>query len=219
MKKVLVFSGGLDSSILLSSELSQKHSIHPMHFNYGSKHNNREFDAAVLIAEKLGAFLPIQIQLPFINCLFKSDLLKSGGEIPEGHYADDSMKSTVVPFRNGIMLSIAAGYAESIEAETVLIANHSGDHPIYPDCRKSFIRGMNTAVLEGTDYKVRIESPFVDIDKTEIVKIGSSLGVPMHLSYSCYKGERIHCGVCGTCVERKEAFVEAGIEDLTQYEV
>ena len=137
---------------------------------------------------------------------------------PEGHYADPTMKKTVVPFRNGIMLSIAAGYAESLGASQVILGNHFGDHAIYPDCRKDFITPMAEAIKHGTYGEIALLSPFCEVDKTEIAKIGASLGVPFELTWSCYKGGDKHCGKCGTCVERIEAFRLAGVIDLTAYE-
>ena len=148
---------------------------------------------------------------------FKSDLLKTGGDIPEGHYADPSMKKTVVPFRNGIMLSIAAGYAESLDADAIVLGNHFGDHAVYPDCRVDFINPMKEAIEKGTYKGIKLLSPFDTIDKTEIARIGHALNFPFELTYSCYNGEDKHCGKCGTCFERKEAFQLAGIKDPTEY--
>jgi 7-cyano-7-deazaguanine synthase len=158
-----------------------------------------------------------RIGLDFIPNNFKSDLLLSGGDIPKGHYEHESMKRTVVPFRNGIMLSIAAGYAESIGAEQIAIGNHFGDHAIYPDCRKTFIEPMKLAIKEGTEKNITLLSPFCDLKKEDIVKIGEKLLVPMYMTYSCYNGSTDHCGECGTCVERKEAFKLAGVNDPTIY--
>jgi len=153
-----------------------------------------------------------------MNRLFKSDLLQAGGEIPDGHYAEESMKQTVVPFRNGIMLAIAAGYAESIDAEGLVIAAHSGDHAIYPDCREPFMQAMATAMSEGTYARIQLLRPFIATDKAGIAKRGFELGVDFSETWSCYKGGEIHCGVCGTCVERREAFLLAGLQDPTHYE-
>ena len=138
--------------------------------------------------------------------------------IPEGHYADENMKSTVVPFRNGIMLSIACGIAESNGLKRVLIANHGGDHAIYPDCRSSFIRAMNEAMREGTYEHIEILAPYTEITKTDIARRGKQLHVDYAATWSCYKGGEKHCGKCGTCVERKEALRDAGIDDPTEYE-
>jgi len=216
---VVVHSGGLDSTVLLTDCIRTwgKDNIVALNFDYGSKHNERERRAAREICDALDV-RQVQINLPFVGNLFRSDLLHSGGEIPEGHYADESMKRTVVPFRNGIMLSIAVGYAESIGADLVGIANHGGDHFIYPDCRASFIQNFNKAVLEGTEKKVKIYAPYTGLMKQDIVSIGVRVGAPLHLSYSCYKGREVHCGLCGTCIERKEAFQLEGVEDPTVYE-
>ena len=216
MRAVIILSGGMDSATLLAKMLHEGNAIQTLTFNYGSKHNKAEIE----YAKKLAHYYQVPNQvigLPFINELFKSDLLKSGGEIPEGHYTDESQRCTVIPFRNGIMLSIAVGYAESIGFETVAIGNHFGDFSIYPDCRSTFIGWMNQAAKQGTYAGISICSPFLHIMKSHIVKIGDRLGVPYEKTYSCYKGDSISCGKCGTCVERKEAFKEAGVEDPTTY--
>jgi 7-cyano-7-deazaguanine synthase len=153
-----------------------------------------------------------------MNDLFKSDLLRSGGEIPEGHYEASNMKKTVVPFRNGIMLSIAAGYAESIEAEGLVIAAHSGDHAIYADCREEFMAPMAEAIAQGTDVDLQVLRPFIEMRKEDIAAAADELGLDLADTWSCYKGGEIHCGKCGTCVERKEAFLLAKLIDGTVYE-
>ena len=212
MKAIIIYSGGLDSTTLLH-EYRDSIAL-ALTFDYGSKHNAREIEFARLNCERLG--IPHRvISLDFIRDHFKSDLLLSGGDIPEGHYAEDNMKSTVVPFRNGIMLSIAIGLAESNDLDTVLIANHAGDHTIYPDCRPEFIKAMDAAASSGTFNGVRIVSPYCNITKRDIALRGRDLGVDFSLTYSCYKGGDKHCGKCGTCVERKEAL--EGF-DPTEYE-
>jgi 7-cyano-7-deazaguanine synthase len=145
-------------------------------------------------------------------------LLKSGGAIPDGHYEEPSMKSTVVPFRNGIMLAVSCGLAESLEADALVIAAHSGDHAIYPDCREPFMEAMAAAMKHGTYASIELLRPFIDCDKTEIVRRGEALTVDYAMTWSCYKGGEIHCGKCGTCVERQEAFRLAGVADPTVYE-
>ena len=215
-KAVVTFSGGLDSTTLLYWA-AKRYEVNAVTFDYGSKHNEREQSAAKKIAGRLGVPHVI-IRLPFVNEFFKSSLLKSGDEIPEGHYEDSSMRSTVVPFRNGIILSIAVGYAESIEAKSVLYAAHAGDHAIYPDCRPEFLKAISEAGHHGTYLGVEIKDPFINIAKKELVVLGNELGVPFELTYSCYKGGELHCGKCGTCVERKEAFLLAGKPDPTRYE-
>ena len=202
MKAVLVYSGGLDSTTLL---YEYKDSIAlAVSFDYGSKHNKRELEYAALNCKRLG-IRHLVIPLEFMGKYFRSDLLIGGGDIPEGSYADENMKSTVVPFRNGIMLSIAAGLAESYELDAIMLANHSGDHAIYPDCRPEFIEGMAAAVEAGTYNGVKVVSPYCNMTKREIALRGRELGVDFSLTYSCYKGGEKHCGKCGTCVERKEA--------------
>jgi len=186
-------------------------------FDYGSNHNKREQEYAAYHCKQL-SIEHIIIPLSFIHDYFKSSLLEGAEAIPEGHYAAENMKSTVVPFRNGIMLAIACGLAESRGLDTVLIANHCGDHAIYPDCRGAFINAMSAAMSNGTYAKVKINAPYTDISKTDIARIGKMIGVDYAKTYSCYKGGEKHCGKCGTCVERKEALHDAGIDDPTEYE-
>ncbi len=158
-----------------------------------------------------------RIPLDFINRLFDSDLLKSGGEIPEGHYEAESMKKTVVPFRNAIMLSIACGFAESVGAQGLVIAAHDGDHAIYPDCREPFMQAIGNAMLLGTYAKIKLLRPFIEMSKADIAQEGFRLGIDFAQTWSCYQGGEKHCGKCGTCVERREAFALAGINDPTVY--
>jgi len=214
MKKdsVLVYSGGMDSTVMLH-EFKDRISK-AIYFNYGSRHMEKEYARAKLNCDKLGIPL-VKIDLDFIHDLFKSSLLDGSTEaIPDGDYREDSMKSTVVPFRNGIMLSIAAGIAESEEMGQVMIANHAGDHTIYPDCRPEFIVALSTAMTFGTYNEVKINAPYANITKRDIAIIGQGVDVDFENTYSCYKGGDIHCGTCGTCVERKEAL--EGF-DPTQY--
>lgn len=149
---------------------------------------------------------------------FKSSLLEGADAIPEGNYDDDNMRSTVVPFRNGIMLSVACGLAESYGLKHVMIANHYGDHAIYPDCRAGFIDAMSEAMRNGTYDGITIIAPYTSVSKTEIALHGKRLGIDYSETYSCYKGGEKHCGKCGTCRERIEALRDAGIEDTTIYE-
>ena len=202
MKALLIYSGGLDSTTLL---YEYRDSIAlAVTFDYGSKHNAREIACARENCERLG-IRQLVIPLGFIGQYFKSDLLLSGGEIPEGSYADENMKSTVVPFRNGIMLAVAAGLAESYGLDAIMLANHSGDHAIYPDCRPAFIDAFAAAVEAGTYNGVKVISPYCQITKRDIALRGKALGIDYSLTYSCYKGGEKHCGKCGTCTERKEA--------------
>ena len=202
MASLLIYSGGLDSTTML---YEYKDSIAlAVSFDYGSKYNAREIACAAENCRLLGIRHMI-IPLGFIGQYFKSDLLLSGGDIPEGSYADDNMRSTVVPFRNGIMLAVAAGLAESYELDAIMLANHSGDHAIYPDCRPAFIDAFAAAVQAGTYNGVRLLSPYCNMSKRDIALRGKALGIDYSKTYSCYKGGEKHCGKCGTCTERKEA--------------
>lgn len=185
-------------------------------FDYGSNHNAREIECARKQCAALGID-HIIIPLDFMGRYFRSSLLSGAADIPEGHYEDENMKSTVVPFRNGIMLAVACGLAESRDLRHVLIANHGGDHAIYPDCREGFIGAMSRAMSEGTYDGIDIIAPYTTLTKTDIARRGAEIGVDYSLTYSCYKGGESHCGRCGTCVERKEAFRDAGITDPTDY--
>ena len=216
MKVCVLLSGGMDSVVTLYEALGTHEVVSCLSFDYGAKHNPREIPFAQLHARRHHIEHHV-IPLDFMNRLFKSDLLSSGGAIPDGHYAEETMKQTVVPFRNGIMLAIAAGYAESIGADGLVIAAHSGDHTIYPDCREPFMQAMATAIGEGTYAKIQVLRPFIALDKAGIARRGAGLGVDFAETWSCYKGGEIHCGVCGTCVERREAFLLAGLPDPTSY--
>ncbi len=216
MKVCVLLSGGMDSVTALHHAAREHDVVSAVSFDYGSKHNASEIPCAQWHASQLGVPHTV-IALPFVNEHFASDLLQSGGEIPDGHYAEENMKRTVVPFRNGIMLSIAAGFAESRGAEGLVIAAHSGDHAIYPDCREPFMQAMSDAIRLGTYVEIQVLRPFIDSDKTGIARLGAELGVDFARTWSCYKGGTIHCGTCGTCVERREAFLLAGIADPTSY--
>ena len=212
---VIIVSGGMDSITLLHE---YKDSIAlAVTFDYGSNHAMREIECANWHCVRLG-IEHLVIPLDFIHRYFKSSLLEGADAIPEGHYAAENMKSTVVPFRNGIMLAIACGLAESRGLTKVMIANHGGDHAIYPDCRGEFINAMTKAMFKGTYAGVHILAPYTEIKKADIAKRGAELGVDYSRTWSCYKGGEKHCGKCGTCVERKEAFALAGVPDPTEYE-
>lgn len=212
---VIIVSGGMDSITLLYDHKDEI--ALGISFDYGSNHNAREIPFAKMHCERLG-IKHITINLDFMHQYFKSSLLDGAEAIPEGHYADDNMKSTVVPFRNGIMLSIAIGIAESNNLDQVFIANHGGDHTIYPDCRPEFINAIDAAATAGTYNNVKVVAPYTKITKSDIARIGKKLGIDYTETWSCYKGGEVHCGKCGTCVERKEALAEAGIENKTIYE-
>jgi len=211
---LIVLSGGMDSITLLYEY--QADIALALSFDYGSKHNARELPYARLHCERLG-IEHLTIPLSFISQYFQSALLQGGGDIPKGSYDEQNMASTVVPFRNGIMLSIAAGLAESWGLDRVYIANHFGDHAIYPDCRASFIQPMHSAVYEGTSNHVSIEAPYTHISKGAIASHGKRLGIDYSETWSCYEGGDVQCGTCATCIERREAMQEAGIIDPTIY--
>mgnify|MGYP002752701994 FL=1 len=212
---VIVVSGGMDSITLLYEKKDEI--ALGISFDYGSNHNHNELPLAALHCQRLG-IAHVVIPLGFMHQYFKSSLLESGANVPDGSYDEDNMKSTVVPFRNGVMLAVAAGIAESNGLTKVLIANHGGDHTIYPDCRPEFIAAMDAAVEAGTFARVRVVAPYTNISKADIARRGRALGIDYAETWSCYKGGDVHCGTCGTCVERKEALREAGIEDNTTYQ-
>lgn len=215
-KTVLIYSGGLDSSTLLYrlTECEQKE-VMCLNFNYGSKHNEKEREAALKICEDLGSAIRF-FDLP-LGEFIKSSLMQDGGELPEGEYDAPSMKQTVVPFRNAIMLSIAVGIAESIQFNEVALAIHAGDHHIYPDCRPQFFDSMRKAINFGTDTGIFLYAPYLNYSKSNIIREGYDMGVPYGITWTCYKGGNRHCGVCGACDERKKAFIEADRPDPTDY--
>ena len=217
---VVLLSGGMDSAALLFEALNNDWTVHTLSVNYGQRH-----DREILYAAKLAAYckVPHRIaDLTAIQPLLSGSALTSPEiEVPSGHYTDDSMKLTVVPNRNMIMLAVAGGYAVSRGLGRVGTAVHAGDHTIYPDCRPAFTEAMYAAMLAGTAGfgDVEIWVPFVQSTKAEIARRGEVCGVPWDLTWSCYKGEEYHCGTCGTCVERREAFIDAGVMDPTVYNV
>lgn len=210
MKKdaVIVLSGGMDSTTMLY-DYADSIAL-AVNFNYGANHNAREAECARINCRRLGIEL-IEIDLAFMGRYFESSLLSGADAIPEGSYAEENMRSTVVPFRNGIMLSIAAGLAESRGLKAVMIANHGGDHAVYPDCRPGFIKAMGEAIGEGTYEGVEIRAPYTNLTKSQIAMRGRDLGIDYSLTYSCYKGGATHCGRCATCVERRAALLSAGL--------
>jgi len=212
---LIVLSGGMDSVTLLYDKIDSI--ALAVNFIYGSNHNMRELECARFHCKKLGVEL-LEIHLDFMGEYFHSSLLEGASAIPEGEYEDENMRSTVVPFRNGIMLATAAGLAESRGLRAVMLANHSGDHTIYPDCRPAFIDAMAGAIAAGTYENIELRAPYTNISKTQIAEIGKRLGIDYSTTYSCYKGGQNHCGVCGTCRERREAMALAGIVDTTVYD-
>lgn len=217
MKKdsVIILSGGMDSVTLLYDQ--QARIALALSFDYGSNHNARELPFARLHCQRLG-IEHIVIPLSFMQQYFQSSLLSGADAIPEGHYADENMHSTVVPFRNGIMLAVAIGLAESRGLHHVMMANHAGDHTVYPDCRPEFVSAMSQAAQTGTYPGITLICPFTHMTKAQIAARGSQLGIDYAETWSCYKGLERHCGRCATCVERREALSQAAVNDTTEYE-
>ena len=212
---VLILSGGMDSVTLLYDK--KERIALAVTFDYGANHNAREIPFAQLHCKRLGIRHTI-IPLAFMGQYFESSLLSGADAIPEGNYDDVNMRSTVVPFRNGIMLSVAVGLAESYGLKYVMMANHGGDHTIYPDCRPEFVKAFSEAARTGTYPGITLLCPYTNLTKGQIAAIGLRLGIDYSETWSCYKGMEHHCGRCGTCVERREALSEAGITDTTVYD-
>lgn len=217
---MVLLSGGLDS-VTLAHLMARDHDgpLHLLSVDYGQRHR-RELDFARLCSEELEAawdVVDIRSLQPLIG---GSALTDETVEVPAGHYADETMRVTVVPNRNAVFLALAHAVAVADGAEVVACAVHAGDHPIYPDCRPAFIdafRSMQNLATEGFGAPDMLHAPFVGMSKTAIVSLGAELGVPFVRTWSCYLGGDVHCGRCGTCVERREAFSEAGVTDPTEY--
>lgn len=216
MKTLVLLSGGVDSSTALHWAAREHSVVGALAFHYGSNHALQELACARYQAAALG--VPYhEVDIRCISRHLVSALLSGEAAIPTGDYDEANMRQTVVPFRNGIFLSIAAGIAESQGAESVTIAAHAGDHSLYPDCREEYMQAMGQAIALGTYAGVQILRPFIHLSKGEIVALGAELGVDFAHTYSCYCGAEQHCGLCGTCRERKEAFTSAGVADPTPY--
>lgn len=214
---VLSLSGGLDSTSLLAWLLEHEYAVTPVIFMYGSKHNKYENEAAKKVCRHY-QLAPIECDLSKIFSVFKSNLLASGGPIPEGHYSDETMKQTVVPGRNLIFISILAGIAESVGADNVAIGVHAGDHAIYPDCRPLFIKLADDIIFASTEAKVALLAPFLHVNKAQVLSFALRNNSPIELTRTCYKDQPIACGKCGSCVERLEAFDINGMRDVIEYE-
>lgn len=215
-KAIAVVSGGIDSVTMAYLLRSKGFLLHTLSFDYGQRHS-KELQFASRCADRLDATHTV-IALPEVGAMLKGSALTDDVPVPLGHYADDVMKLTIVPNRNAIMLAIAYGVAVAESIETIGVGVHAGDHPIYPDCRPEFIAAFDLMEKIATGIPtMSLFAPFVHKTKAEIVKIGDGLGVPYADTWSCYQGAKIHCGKCGTCVERKEAFEMAGVTDPTEY--
>lgn len=216
-KAVIALSGGVDSATTLANAMTLRRDCHTVFFDYGSKHNTYEVDAATQIAYHYGVpFKVVNLKEAFL--LFDSNLLRTGGTVPEGHYEDKSMSQTVVPGRNIIFASWMAGYAWSIGADEVWLGIHAGDHFIYPDCRPQFFMAMREAILHGTDQRVNLQAPYLTRDKGFIINEGLAWGVPYKHTRTCYKDQPVACGKCGSCQERLTAFAANNAADPLPYE-
>lgn len=216
-KVVVIYSGGMDSFTVLHRALRDGHDVYALSFNYGQRHV-KELDVAEQVTRQLGISHKI-VDISAINELIANSSLTSNSEaIPEGHYEEASMQSTVVPNRNMILLSLAIGYAVSIDAEAVYYGAHSGDHAIYPDCRPEFVRRMNDVSQIANYEPVQISVPYLDNDKAEILRDGLNMGLDYANTWTCYNGRDKACGKCGACVERLEAFAANEVTDPLAYE-
>jgi 7-cyano-7-deazaguanine synthase len=219
-KAIAVVSGGMDSVTLAYLLHAEGYQLHLVSFDYGQRHK-KELFFAQLCAERLDAAFDV-IDLTSITRFLKGSALTDAVPVPDGHYAAPNMAITVVPNRNAVMLSVAYAVAVAEHANLVAAGVHAGDHFIYPDCRPDFIKAfdaMQRLAVEGFgEPNLRLETPFIHLEKYQIVKLGAPLGVPYIDTWSCYKGHEKHCGRCGTCVERKHAFRDAMLADPTQYE-
>ena len=218
-KAVAIVSGGMDSVTLAHLLDSEGYELHLVSVDYGQRHK-KEISHAERCAERLGAAFDVA-DISGVGRLLSGSALTDDVEVPHGHYAADNMAVTVVPNRNAIMLSVAYGVAVAQRAVLVACAVHAGDHYVYPDCRPGFVRAfdaMQKEAVEGFGHpRLRLHAPFVEKTKAEIVEIGAGLGVPYEETWSCYEGGKVHCGLCGTCNERREAFRLAGVADPTEY--
>ena len=218
MNICLALSGGMDSTTLLADllDIYYPDQVFCLGFEYGSKHNKYEIKAAQAIAKHYNVKYQL-LDLRNVGNILKSDLLLSGGKIPEGHYEDENMSKTVVPGRNLMFASILAGYAESNNCEKIALGVHKGDHAIYPDCRKEFIKALDTCIYLSSDRKVEVIAPFIDMSKIDICELGIDLEVPYELTRTCYADQEKSCGKCGSCVERLESFELNHEKDPIEY--
>lgn len=220
-KSVAIVSGGMDSATLIYWLRANLYDITQLlSFDYGQRHS-KELEFAKQLADELEIPWNL-VDLTSITTLLKGSSLTDEVEVPEGHYAADNMKATVVPNRNAMMLSIAYAAAVGNGSHYVVFGAHAGDHDVYPDCRFEFVTALSKALAIGNEWAdpvPTVYAPFVNWSKADIAKVGHELGVPYEMTWSCYKGGAVHCGKCGTCVERREAFHLAGVEDPTEYEV
>ncbi|MGO1692410.1 MAG: 7-cyano-7-deazaguanine synthase QueC [Marinobacter sp.] len=213
---VVIYSGGMDSFTLLHRARARGLHVHALSFNYGQRHV-RELDVASSVCAALDIPHKV-IDIRAMSEVMSGSALTSGDDIPEGGYEEESMKATVVPNRNMILLSLATGYAVTVNANAVWYGAHGGDHAIYPDCRPEFVEKMD-AVCRVANYEpVGVEAPFMRMSKGDILAEGLKLGLDYGNTWTCYNGREKACGLCGSCVERLEAFAENGLADPLAYE-
>ncbi|MCP4445887.1 MAG: 7-cyano-7-deazaguanine synthase QueC [Myxococcales bacterium] len=217
MRVVAIFSGGMDSTTMLYQLLAEGHEVKAIGFDYGQRHAVELKAAKAIAARSQVAYETVDLQSLGPIIAGQSSQVNPNVEVPDGHYSEDSMKATVVPNRNMIMLAVAVAHAISIDYDAICYGAHAGDHTIYPDCRAEFVEAMKTSIGLCDWKKITLLTPFVDISKADIAAIGGRISVPFEMTWSCYKGGTTHCGTCGTCVERREAFELAGILDPTGY--
>ena len=215
-KVVVIYSGGMDSFTVLHNAIRAGHEVYALSFNYGQRHV-KELICAQNVCQELGIHHKI-VDISAINQLIGGSSLTDDIEVPEGHYAADNMKSTVVPNRNMILLSLAVGYAVSLDAQAVYYGAHSGDHFIYPDCRPEFVQKMNDVCQIANYEPVDIVSPYLQQTKIEILKDGLAMGLDYGKTWTCYNGREKACGKCGSCQERLEAFELNNATDPLIYE-
>jgi 7-cyano-7-deazaguanine synthase len=216
-KVVVIYSGGMDSYTVLHKAIQQGVTPYALTFDYGQRHV-KEIEVAREVCQELGIEHKV-IDISAINQLIGgSSLTDKSIDVALGHYQEETMKSTVVPNRNMILLSLAIGYAVSIGAEQVYYGAHSGDHAIYPDCRPEFVEKMNDVAAIANYEKTEIVSPYLNSDKIGILKDGLAMGLDYSKTWTCYNGREKACGKCGSCVERLEAFAENGVTDPIPYE-
>lgn len=218
MDTIVICSGGLDSVTLAHKTAAERRLAALLSFDYGQRHV-KEVESARACAARLGVPHRV-VDLRGVGAALSGSALTDDVDVPDGHYAEETMKITIVPNRNAIMLAVAFGMAAAQKAGAVAAAVHGGDHFIYPDCRPAFTRAfqvMQDAALDGV-AQVRLHTPYIDGSKADIVADGARHGVPFAETWSCYKGGQIHCGRCGTCVERREAFYLADVADPTEYD-
>ncbi|WP_159945464.1 7-cyano-7-deazaguanine synthase QueC [Nocardiopsis sp. FR26] len=217
---VVVASGGLDSTTLAHLLHRRGSPLTLLAVDYGQRHRV-ELDFAKRTADRLNAGFERVDLLGLGRLLTGSALTDRAVDVPDGHYTDERMASTVVPNRNALILDMAVGLAVSRGASAVAFGAHTGDHPIYSDCRPEFVESFTCTsriANEGSlDSRFQVLAPFLAMTKAQIVSVGAELGVPFEETWSCYRGQVVHCGRCGTCVERREAFSLAGVQDPTAY--